>query len=49
MPKGSYKDGILNSIVIPLEQGLRQPQRGFLQRPHSGNSIVIPLEQGLRE
>ena len=35
-----------NSIVIPLEQGLRLlNSNSILQRQ---NSIVIPLEQGLR-
>ncbi len=36
----------INSIVIPLEQGLRPPASDLLM-PDT-HSIVIPLEQGLR-
>ncbi len=37
-----------NSIVIPLEQGLRQSGLSVLHVVTS-YSIVIPLEQGLRQ
>ena len=39
-------DGLVDSIVIPLEQGLRRFNCIF--RAIYTNSIVIPLEQGLR-
>ena len=37
----------LNSIVIPLEQGLRHAFVSW-DSQHQHHSIVIPLEQGLR-
>ena len=39
--------GAINSIVIPLEQGLRRPRSKYSAALHC-YSIVIPLEQGLR-
>ncbi len=42
MPREALKD----SIVIPLEQGLRR--FSTVAEPTSVYSIVIPLEQGLR-
>ncbi len=47
---GAFKHFVIilwTSIVIPLEQGLRQKSPfGYLPLPAA--SIVIPLEQGLR-